>query len=366
MRAHAAHIWSTVLACLCTPIASPSLAADFEATRDAAGPDTVIVFAGSSAGASRLSGDAIDGGSTGREISVFGLLSPRQGRFFGDLGLGWHHSRLLGHTTDGVKYDMITKSGVVDLNPGLLLGEHWQAGPLASVLFGTDQRFGLDTEEKNQLVMWGARVNYEWTIAESSRPVRLFAQALTESTIRERRLTQVSIGFMIGMPLGRSGEAVATETKAQQTVAEVEQRTLRISLDPELIFFRTGSDRIHPKVRDLIARVGRELGAAESAFESMEIAGHADQRGSRGFNERLSKRRAEQVASALAGTGIDEARVNMRYFGEDRLRRGDNTPEAWAQNRRVEVVFHGVTDEARLLAILEPLQTLTRALQPQP
>lgn len=318
------------------------------------GAKSLSLFAGSGAGMSRLRGDAIDGAVHGRQFSVFGLLSPRWSRAYGDLGMGWQHHRTVGKLDNGTKFDIITRSAALDLNPGVLLTPRWQLGPLLSVLFGTDTRFGIDQEGKNQTVMWGGRVNYEWQ-TQGGLPLRLFGQSLWETTIRERSVVTATVGMMVGIPMQLRNEVLA-EAPAP---APEKQTVVRISLDPEVIFFRTASAGISPEIRNLLNSVGQQLESAKGEWESMEIVGHADQRGSRSNNDTLSRKRAEKISDALTAAGLQQARIRLQYFGEDRLKNPDNNSKAWAQNRRVEVVFRGVQDVPHLMSILKPLQDLT-------
>ena len=71
----------------------------------------------------------------------------------------------------------------------------------------------------------------------------------------------------------------------------------------------------------------------------LQVTGYTDLSGSRGYNQRLSERRANSVANALAGLGV--ARGDMAVSG-----RGENNPRVPTppgvrepQNRRVEIVF---------------------------
>jgi outer membrane protein OmpA-like peptidoglycan-associated protein len=71
----------------------------------------------------------------------------------------------------------------------------------------------------------------------------------------------------------------------------------------------------------------------------IQVTGYTDLTGSAGYNQRLSERRANAVANALAGMGV--ARNDMVVTG-----RGMNDPRVPTplgvrepQNRRVEIMF---------------------------
>jgi OOP family OmpA-OmpF porin len=68
------------------------------------------------------------------------------------------------------------------------------------------------------------------------------------------------------------------------------------------------------------------------------IAGHADGTGAKGYNQRLSARRAEAAARWLVSAGIDPARLQTRGYGETRPRADNLTRKGRALNRRVEFI----------------------------
>ena len=104
-----------------------------------------------------------------------------------------------------------------------------------------------------------------------------------------------------------------------------------------LVFFDWARADITPAGMDIIRQ-------AASAYKSgssvrLQVTGYTDLSGSRGYNQRLSERRANNVANALAGLGV--ARGDMAVSG-----RGENDPRVPTppgvrepQNRRVEIVF---------------------------
>jgi outer membrane protein OmpA-like peptidoglycan-associated protein len=68
----------------------------------------------------------------------------------------------------------------------------------------------------------------------------------------------------------------------------------------------------------------------------MQIAGHADERGSESYNQSLSERRAQTVLEALKTAGIDGARLNAVGFSKDKPLDPSHTPDAHRKNRRAE------------------------------
>ena len=73
----------------------------------------------------------------------------------------------------------------------------------------------------------------------------------------------------------------------------------------------------------------------------IRIEGHTDERGTRGWNRKLSQMRAERVRDYLIAKGIASDRLDPQGFGSTRpLVRGD-TEAARDKNRRVEFVITG-------------------------
>jgi outer membrane protein OmpA-like peptidoglycan-associated protein len=71
----------------------------------------------------------------------------------------------------------------------------------------------------------------------------------------------------------------------------------------------------------------------------IRIVGHTDNSGAEKDNVRLSKHRAESVASYLASTGIDPGVITAEGMGSDVPIERNNTVEGRRKNRRVEVVL---------------------------
>ena len=68
----------------------------------------------------------------------------------------------------------------------------------------------------------------------------------------------------------------------------------------------------------------------------IEIGGHTDDKGSDGYNERLSQGRAEAVRAYLMGKWIEPARVTAKGYGESKPEVPNDSEENQQINRRVE------------------------------
>ncbi len=71
-----------------------------------------------------------------------------------------------------------------------------------------------------------------------------------------------------------------------------------------------------------------------------ELSSHTDSRGSKTYNERLSRRRAESARDYLVAGGVDSARVSIKYFGKSEpvdCLTADCDEQAHERNRRTEI-----------------------------
>ena len=84
------------------------------------------------------------------------------------------------------------------------------------------------------------------------------------------------------------------------------------------------------------ARYLRENGATR-----MLIQGNTDERGSREYNIALGQRRSESVKRMLLLLGGREDQVEAVSLGEEKPRAAGANEEAWAQNRRSDMLYPG-------------------------
>lgn len=104
---------------------------------------------------------------------------------------------------------------------------------------------------------------------------------------------------------------------------------------PGNITFASGSSDIssgfYPTLNSLV-KVFQEFDK-----NGIEIVGHTDSTGSDDLNMRLSRDRAQSVASYLASQGISSARVSATGYGSSQPIASNDTAQGRAQNRRVEI-----------------------------
>jgi outer membrane protein OmpA-like peptidoglycan-associated protein len=104
---------------------------------------------------------------------------------------------------------------------------------------------------------------------------------------------------------------------------------------PGNITFASGSSDIsssfYPTLNSLV-KVFKEFDK-----NGVEIIGHTDSTGSNDLNMRLSRDRAQSVASYLASNSVSSARISSMGVGPSQPIASNDTAEGRAQNRRVEI-----------------------------
>lgn len=100
--------------------------------------------------------------------------------------------------------------------------------------------------------------------------------------------------------------------------------------------FDTASAAIRPADQPTIDTMAQILSAYPTAH--VKIVGYADARGTAPANATLGQERADAVAAALAGKGIDRARLETGSGGEANPADSNATAPGRAENRRTELV----------------------------
>jgi peptidoglycan-associated lipoprotein len=83
--------------------------------------------------------------------------------------------------------------------------------------------------------------------------------------------------------------------------------------------------------------VGRHLLA--NPRHAVRVEGHADERGTEGYNLALGERRALSIREYLVNLGVPGTRVDTISYGESNPADPRSNEEAWRRNRRGEFVL---------------------------
>lgn len=143
-------------------------------------------------------------------------------------------------------------------------------------------------------------------------------------------LLGATAGGFIGNNIDK--KEAALRHRLQGTGVRIRKDGDRLTLEtPGSITFDTGSSMLNPEFTDILDSIAIVL--KEYSSSSVEVSGHADERGSMEANQLLSTQRANAVASYLRTHGVKSSRITAIGYGKSAvLGRGNN-----AQSRRVEI-----------------------------
>jgi peptidoglycan-associated lipoprotein len=107
--------------------------------------------------------------------------------------------------------------------------------------------------------------------------------------------------------------------------------------DNRIIYFGFNQSDVTPGSMEVLTAHANYL--ADNPQVEIRLEGHADERGSREYNIGLGENRAQAVRQVLLLRGVGSAEMNTVSYGEERPAATGSDDEAWALNRRVELVY---------------------------
>jgi peptidoglycan-associated lipoprotein len=103
------------------------------------------------------------------------------------------------------------------------------------------------------------------------------------------------------------------------------------------IYFDYNSFAIKNDSQPLIEAHAKYLNSKK--MQKVIIQGNTDQRGGREYNLALGQKRAEAVRKSLTLLNVPETQMEAVSFGKERPKAQGNNEAAWAENRRVDIVY---------------------------
>jgi peptidoglycan-associated lipoprotein len=133
--------------------------------------------------------------------------------------------------------------------------------------------------------------------------------------------------------VGVSASAISDEgLSAQEMLAQSDS-----ILSSRTIYFEFDSAALSDETMSILEAHGAFI--AENGEVDVRLEGHADERGSREYNIALGDRRAQSVRRVLLLQGASTDQIDTVSYGEEQPASPDHTEEAWAENRRVELIY---------------------------
>jgi peptidoglycan-associated lipoprotein len=105
------------------------------------------------------------------------------------------------------------------------------------------------------------------------------------------------------------------------------------------IYFENDSSTLTAEAQETLRRQAAWL--AQYPGVSIQVEGHADERGTREYNISLSARRATATREFLLAQGVQANRVSSIAYGKERPAALCDAEQCWSQNRRAVTVITG-------------------------
>jgi outer membrane immunogenic protein len=174
---------------------------------------------------------------------------------------------------------------------------------------------------------WSAKIEYlHYDLGSSTAPMgTLSASNVTRVSDRVDTI-DVGLNYHFNAPPPPAPEMPAAMPAPPPVAARV-----------FLVFFDWDRDNITPQGM-LVVEKAADAYRSGSPIRLM-VTGYTDRSGSPGYNQRLSERRANNVAKALQGMGVPREQMAVSGKGENDNRVPTAPGVREPQNRRVEIVF---------------------------
>jgi peptidoglycan-associated lipoprotein len=105
------------------------------------------------------------------------------------------------------------------------------------------------------------------------------------------------------------------------------------------IYFIVDQTQLTPEARDTLTKQAEWLNQYKDV--TIQVEGHADERGTREYNISLSARRATNTRNFLISQGVSASRISSIAYGKERPAQSCGTEECFSQNRRAVTVITG-------------------------
>lgn len=171
---------------------------------------------------------------------------------------------------------------------------------------------------------WVEQQEEDWQEEEIAACRKDFADAM--------RTLNTTMGKKVKQAEEEMAEKAKPVKKAEPAPTPIEQALF-------LVFYDWDKSNITAGGQDVLDAVSKEVMERADEIESIVIIGHTDSSGPKGYNKKLSMRRAQAAKDGLVKLGIDAEKIRTEARGENDLlvKTDDNVREP--ANRRAEIRF---------------------------
>ncbi|MBK7099228.1 MAG: OmpA family protein [Sphingobacteriales bacterium] len=147
-----------------------------------------------------------------------------------------------------------------------------------------------------------------------------------------------TVGGVVGAIIGKQMDKQAEEIKKTVPSAKVERVEEKIIVEfTSAVLFGFDQATITPQAQNTLNDLILILNKYPDT--DLEIDGHTDNTGKADYNQKLSERRAGNVAGFLTSNGIAIERISTKGYGFSMPKYDNNTADGRSGNRRVEFII---------------------------
>jgi len=180
-------------------------------------------------------------------------------------------------------------------------------------------------------------ISLEARTAEAERAKRQAAEAQAAAALAQQQAANAQQQAAVAQDQTRAMaeraaklEALLVDMNAKQT-----ERGMVITIGD--VLFATNEANLTPNGMSTLRKLADVM--AQNQERTVLVEGFTDSTGSSSYNQDLAQRRANAVASALGGMGVQRERIAMKAYGEAFPVAANDTASNRQLNRRVEVVL---------------------------
>lgn len=245
--------------------------------------------------------------------------------------------------------------GVLELAARYQWDNRWQAGVVGNTFFNQGSAYGANQGDAQ---FAGLQLLKEFDIS-GGWFARVGGRVMTDVNVDDRTLGMVMVDLQLGWnPAARATTVrdTASVEPAHVETADTESGMTYINNGVSMVNFQFDSARVPVGDQGRLAKLASSLKQHEDLFGAIEVVGYADPIGTEEYNDRLSTNRADEVAKVLENAGLSPRLVKTEGRGErDLIATSEDDPN-FAKNRRVEINFQDVKDEAALKDLISSIR----------
>jgi peptidoglycan-associated lipoprotein len=180
--------------------------------------------------------------------------------------------------------------------------------------------------------------NYLWIALIAAALAGCSTTPTTEAPVDDRSTTGTTAPGSTGAETGGAASGGVTGS-ATGSSARNPLRDPNNVLSRRSIYFDYDSFVVKDDYRPLVEAHARYLQQNRNA--RVTVQGNTDERGSREYNIALGQKRADAVKRMVSLLGVQETIVETVSFGKEKPKNLGHDEAAWAENRRVDIIYAG-------------------------